>query len=312
MPSRYAIIGTGAVGGYYGAMLLKAGFNVHFLLNSDFEYVKQHGLKIDSINGNFTLPDVHVYKSSQNMPPCDIILITLKTTKNHLLPEILPPLLKPGSMVIMMQNGLDIEEEVASIANNCTILGGLCFICSNKIGPGHIRHLDYGQFTLGEYSPSPTGSGITSAIENAVKDFENAGISVTPVENLAIARWKKLVWNIPFNGLSVLLNTTTKELVEHPESRNLIRRMMEEVLSGADACGYHIKADFVDQMLEATDAMIPYLPSMKFDFDQKRPMEVDAIYRRPLHKTEDVGVLLPHVKMLYQQLKFLNDRNSIR
>jgi 2-dehydropantoate 2-reductase len=147
----YAIVGTGALGGFYGAKLQQAGLDVHFLVNRDYQHIKESGLVIDSIDGNFHLPTVNAYNSSSQMPACDVVVICLKTTHNHLLPEILPNLVKPTSVILVLQNGLGAEAEIARILPQQPIIGGLCFICSNKIAPGHIHHLDYGEIKLGAY-----------------------------------------------------------------------------------------------------------------------------------------------------------------
>lgn len=148
----YAILGTGALGGFYGAKLQKAGLDVHFLLRSDYEYVSQSGLVIESKDGDFTLPQVNAYNDVEKMPQCDVVVVALKTTQNHLLPQMLPPVIRNDGVVLVLQNGLGVEEEVAKIVSNVSIIGGLCFLCSNKVGAGHIRHLDYGHVTLGEYA----------------------------------------------------------------------------------------------------------------------------------------------------------------
>ena len=147
----FAIIGTGAVGGYYGGLLQKSGLEVHFLLHSDYEYVKRNGLTVDSVNGDFQLPQVNAYNDPQKMPRCDVVIVSLKTTANRNLKNILPHVVKAGGVVLTLQNGLGSDEEIASLIGPERVIGGLSFLCSNKVGPGHIRHVDYGLITLGEF-----------------------------------------------------------------------------------------------------------------------------------------------------------------
>lgn len=306
---RYAVIGTGAVGGYYGALLQRYGHEVHFLLNRDYDQVKKTGLRIDSVRGDFTLPTVHAHCTIATIPPCDVVLVTLKTTQNYLLGAMLPPVLKKESVVVIMQNGLGVEETVAAIPSVNCVAGALCFICSNRQGPGHIRHLDYGQVILGEHSRKQTGAGMTASLKSIATDFEAAGISVHCAENLAEARWKKLVWNIPFNGLSVVLNATTADLMRNKHSRKLVVRLMNEVMEGAAACGQSIDENFLTEMITATETMAPYRTSMKIDYDERRPMELEAIYGFPLQRVQSFGKQLPAIRMLYEALQFLNERN---
>ena len=96
---KYAIIGTGAIGGYYGARLAQSGQEVHFLLHSDFDYVKEHGLQVDSCDGSFHLDHVNAYRSTSDMPAVDVVLVCLKTINNHLLDTLLPPLLGNNPVV---------------------------------------------------------------------------------------------------------------------------------------------------------------------------------------------------------------------
>ena len=105
---RYGIIGTGAIGGYYGAKLAHAGQEVHFLLRSDYEYVKQHGLQVDSCDGSFHLADINAYQYTEHMPPCDVVLVCLKSVNNGKLQSLLLPLLHAQTLVVLIQNGIGV------------------------------------------------------------------------------------------------------------------------------------------------------------------------------------------------------------
>ena len=274
---------------------------MHFLLHSDYEHVRAHGLVVESKEGDFALPVVNAYRDAQALPPCDFVLVTLKATQNHLLPALLPP---TGTLVLM-QNGLGAEEELARFIGRDRLMAGLAFLCSNKVGPGHIRHLDYGAVRFADFT-----GGITERMKQIAGDFERAGISVTLEQDLLTARWHKLVWNIPFNGLSVVLDANTTEMMADPATRALAEALMREVVAGAAACGRHIEKSFVQQMLADTAQMKPYRTSMKIDFDAGRPMEVEAIYGNPLRAAQAVGATLPRLETLYRQLKFLDQRGQ--
>jgi 2-dehydropantoate 2-reductase len=307
----YAILGTGALGGFYGARLQKAGFQVHFLLKSDYQQVSQYGLVVESKDGDFSLPQVNAYNDVEKMPRCDVVVVALKTTQNHLLPQILPPVVKDDGVVLVLQNGLGVEEEVAQIVGKISVLGGLCFLCSNKVGPGHIHHLDYGQITLGEFASNYHPTGITDKMRQIADDFQSAGISMDLAEDLLLGRWKKLVWNIPYNGLSVILDATTDELMADVHTRQLVEQLMYEVAAGAKSTGRILPDSFIQTMLDYTVKMKPYRTSMKIDDDEGRPLEVEAIFGNPLRKAQAAGVNLPQISCVYQQLKFL-DANKKR
>ncbi|MFB2838456.1 putative 2-dehydropantoate 2-reductase [Floridanema evergladense] len=305
----YAILGTGALGGYYGACLQKAGLNVNFLLHSDYEYVKKHGLVVESKNGDFTLTQVQAYPEANKMPACDVVILALKTTQNHLLPQMLPHVVKDNGVVLVLQNGLGVEDEVAKIVGAERVMGGLCFLCSNKVAPGHIRHLDYGEIKIGEYAANYQAAGITNRMQQIAADFELAGIKMELAEDLLLARWQKLVWNIPYNGLSVVLDARTDELMSNPDTRSLVEELMWEVVNGAKSCDRIIPQNFVETMLHYTNKMKPYRTSMKIDYDEKRPLEVETMFGNPLRFAQEKGANLPNITMLYQQLKFLDSRN---
>ena len=303
---QIAIIGTGAVGGYYGGLMQKAGFDLHFLLHSDYEYVRKHGLEIESPHGNFRLPEVAAYNAPEKMPFCDLAIVALKTTENHLLSGILPHVLKDDGVALTLQNGMGSEETIAACVGAGRVLGGLCFLCSNKIGPGHIRHLDYGLVTLGDYRADGHPAGITPRLAQLEAEMQSAGISVKSIEDLQLARWKKLVWNIPFNGLTVIHNTLTDQLLKEPDTRRLCEILMNEVAAASTACARPIEAAFIEKMIADTERMEPYSPSMKLDFDRGRPMEIESIYGYPLRAAKAAGVAMPETEKLYHQLLEIN------
>lgn len=297
---KYAIIGTGAIGGFYGGMLAKSGKEVHFLFHSDYKEACSSGLTVDSVMGDFCINPIHAYRNTADMPACDIILVCLKTTNNRLLADMLRPILKPDSQIVLVQNGLGIEQQLADVLPPSTaIAGGMAFICSNKIGPAHIRHLDYGKLTVGVHQ------GDCSKLQILCNDLAKAGVETVLAPDLLEARWKKLVWNVPYNGMTVILDTTTEHLMQQPDSRALIYDIMLEVLRGAEANGVHIPRSFADEMMASTDAMRPYKPSMRLDYDHRRPMEIDAIYTGTLQAARNKGVDLPKIAVMEQQLRFI-------
>lgn len=302
MTLRYGVIGTGALGGFYGGMLARAGQEVHFLFRSDFEHVRKHGLQVDSIKGDFHLSDVNAYPTTQQMPVCDVILVCLKTTGNHLLPELLKPLLHPKSVVVLLQNGLGLEEDLSSQLPEAQIAGGLAFICSAKVGPGHIHHLDYGKLIIGSHNVQNP-----EILKQVVNDFQSAGVHSELSENLRFARWQKLVWNIPFNGLTVVLNTTTDRLMANESTRQLVLEMMLEVIHAANHCGVPLKESLAQQMIDMTIKMKPYATSMKLDFDFRRPMEIGYIYSKPIQTAREAGFVMHKVSMLKKQLRFIQE-----
>lgn len=303
---KYAVIGTGAIGGFYGGLLANNGMDVHFLLNSDYQHVKEQGLRVDSIKGNFKLA-VNAYGKPEDMPLCDVAIVALKTTNNHLLKELLSKVVKADGIIVVMQNGFGVEQVAADILPQATIIGGLCFIGSTKVGPGHINHSGFGMVNLGHYLADGSAAGITPELKLVAKDFLACGIDAKAIENLSYLRWQKLVWNVPFNGLSVVLNADTTKLLSQPASRELVKSIMLEVMAAANACGQPLSESLAQAMIDNTEVnMQHYSPSMKVDFEHKRPLEIEAIYQAMIDHAAQSGVDMKLARMLAQQLRFLS------
>lgn len=299
----YAVIGTGAVGAYYGGCLQRLGREVHYHSYRDADHIKRHGLRIDSANGDFKLPDAHVYADVNDMPRCDVVMLALKTTNNHHLPDLLPPVVKQDGVVLVLQNGLGIEPRVAGIVGDDRVMGGLCFICSHKIGPGHIHHTDYGRVEFADHTADGSPAGITPRVQKISRDFEQAGNPVVVNEDLVLARWKKLIWNVPFNGLCVVLDTDTATIMADAELRARAHGLMLEVQTAARLCAdREIEDSFIEMMLDWTETMEPYFPSMKIDYDAERPMEVEAIFGAPLRAAQQAGCDVPGLAAVYEKL----------
>jgi 2-dehydropantoate 2-reductase len=310
----YTIIGVGAVGGYYGARLAAAGHPVRFLARSDAAHLRRRGLFVESPAGDVRLGAPEVYDDPAAVPPSDVVAVALKTTANDQLEDLLRVLLAPDhpTTVVLLQNGLGLEELLRTVVGQRPLLGGLCFICSNKIGPGHIRHLDYGRVVLAVDEPvrgRPTTAERMAAVAAVAADLEGAGVQVTVEPDLVASRWKKLVWNIPFNGLSVVLDALPQELLADAAGRVLVEDLMREVQCGAAAVGRRIEDEFLARMVDETLEMRPYLTSMKLDYDRGQPLELEAIFANPLRAARSEGVELARVGALYGQLEVLDRRN---
>ena len=296
---RIAIIGSGAVGCYYGGRLAQHGNDVHFLLRSDYDHVKQHGLQIRSPLGDFDLPQVSCHRSTAEIGPCDLVIIAMKATANEALLELLPPLLQPGTMLLTLQNGLGSDDFLARHFGSEHVLGGLCFVCINRIAPGVIHHLAQGQITLGEHSGAPHARTQALAAEFRLCDIE------CKVEaSLITARWQKLVWNIPFNGLSIAAGgKDTAAILADPVLEQRVRDLMREIIETAGQLGHAIPLSLIDDMVERTRTMAGYKPSSLIDFLEGREVELDAIWGEPMHRAAAAGIDMPQVSKLYQELK---------
>ncbi|NIE77830.1 putative 2-dehydropantoate 2-reductase [Pantoea sp. Ap-967] len=306
---RIGIIGSGAIGGFYGLMLARAGFDVHFLLRSEYDVVRQQGLTLDSaVHGQLQMP-VQAYAGAADMPPCDWLLVGAKATSNAELAPLINQAAAADAKVVLLQNGLGVEQQLRPrLRSDLHLLGGLCFICVNRQAPGVIRHQALGAVNLG-YHSGPAGDGGAAIVEQGAGLFRAAGIDSQAMANLGQARWQKLVWNVPYNGLSVLLNASTTPLMADADSRALIQALMAEVVQGAAACGNLLPDGYAEHLFRVTEQMPDYWPSMYHDHAQQRPLELQAIYAEPLAQAQAAGCSLPRMAMLHQALAFIDRAN---
>ena len=256
-------------------------------------------MQVDSCDGSFHLDHVNVYQYSSEMPKCDVVIVGLKTTNNHLLLDLLPPVLHEHTVVVLIQNGIGVEADVQQMFPDIQLVAGLAFICSAKTEPGRVNHQCYGSINLANYSCKDE-----TLFNNILNDFTSSGIQAASVP-YEEARWKKAVWNMPFNGMTVALDTQTDLLLKNPSTRQLIRDMMMEVVGAARHLGVTgLNESFVEKMISTTDAMTPYSPSMKLDYDFHRPMEIHYIYSRPIEIARAAGFRMPKLEMLEAELRF--------
>jgi 2-dehydropantoate 2-reductase len=309
---RYAVVGAGAVGGFYGIRLAHAGARVRFLVRGAADDVREHGLDLTSPEGDLHLADVDVAADWAQLTACDVLVVAVKATANAevlaRLAEHAERILERDGAVLLIQNGIGVEPAFAAAAPGREVLGGLAFLCAQRTGPRSVAHLDYGALTIAALGPDGGRAGVTPLMEKIAADLTAARTAAVLDEDLVLARWRKLAWNIPFNPLSVILDATTDELVSDPHTVALIRVLMEEVRAAAAAEGRMLPESIVDDLLAATARMAPYATSMKLDAESGRPMEVDVMLAEPLRRAASSGVAMPAVSVLHQQLAFLDAR----
>jgi 2-dehydropantoate 2-reductase len=309
MPSPcIAIVGAGALGGYYGARLAQHGHEVHFLMRSDYPHVARKGFNIRSVGGDFSLSasQLHLYDDPLRMPKVDLVIVTLKTTQNDQLERLIEPLLHEKSLILTLQNGLGNEDALAALFGAERVLGGMAFVCINRLGPGEIEHLEPGYIQLGDFA----GQGRSERAEEIASLLRGAGIDAQVVENLKEGRWKKLVWNIPFNGLGALLDATTDVLLSSEPGIRLVRAIMEEVMCAARAAGVILPPDAPDRQIRATFPMGRYQTSTQVDRQRGKPMEIDSIFGAPVRIARNQGIFVPLMEMLLYSLQMLDARRG--
>ncbi|MEW6305476.1 MAG: 2-dehydropantoate 2-reductase [Verrucomicrobiota bacterium] len=322
---KIGVIGCGALGSYYGAKLCRDGHDVHFLLRSDYDVVRRRGVQVRSPDGDFHV-NPRCARAPEEIGPCDLVLIGLKTTANDQFPALLPPLVDPHTAVFTLQNGLGNEEQLAKLFPVEQILGGLCFVCLNRIEPGVIHHIAHGKIVMGEFQrwPEPRTHNIATAIRHA-------GVPCSVADNLERAHWEKLVWNIPFNGLGVASAAgyeavlsgrfdpaarhpclTTDLLLSDARWESLVRELMLEVIRAANAQQLAIPESLADKQIERTRTMGAYKASTLIDYERGQPLELYSMFLEPLRRAQRVNVSVPRLGALCEILRQLETAGTTR
>lgn len=317
---KIAVVGCGAVGSYYGAMLGRSGQEVHFLLRSDYKAVRRQGVQILSPDGDFHYQP-HCARTPEEIGFCDLVLIGLKTTANEQAARLVAPLVGPATAIMTLQNGLGNEGLLAGRFGAERILGGLCFVCLNRIGPGVIRHMAHGAILMGEYQrrAQPRTHEIADM-------FRHSGVPCKVTDDLEGAHWEKLVWNIPFNGLGVAAAAgrealesgvvdlkkkigeclPTDRLLSEPGWEQLVRELMLEVIAAANALGHALPAELAEKQITRTREMGAYEASTLLDFENGKALEMESLFLEPLRQAHQAGVPTPRLQALCAVLKALD------
>lgn len=301
---RVAVVGAGAVGAYYGARLAHAGEDVSFLLRRELESVRERGLTVRVRSGALQeelLLRSPVFGTTEAIGPVDLVVIGLKATANPALAALLPPLLRDDTALLLLQNGLGGEEWLAGRFGAHRVLGGLCFVCLNRTEPGVVECYHPGTVSLGEFG-RPAGQRAFSL----GAALQRGGVKCSVVDNLLEARWRKLVWNVPFNGLSIVAGgITTDRILASPELLAEVWALMREVQAAAAALGFAIPDTFLRKQVDVTGPMGAYKPSSLIDFLEGRAVEVEAIWGEALRRATALGVAMPHLAALHARLRAL-------
>jgi 2-dehydropantoate 2-reductase len=299
--SKITILGSGAIGSYYGARLAKIGLDVRFVARSDAAVLNEKGIEVQLPDQRIVARPVRAYTDAKEIGPCDLVIVALKATGNAALGKLIPPLLHERTALLTLENGLGSDELLAEHFGVERVIGGLCFIAANRTAPGKISCVHPGSISLAEF-----GRPISDRVRELVAHFQRAGVAAHAHDDLAALRWRKLVWNIPFNGLSIAAGgITVDRILADPTLLAEARSLMREVITAADKLGHSIPESMIEQQISVTYPMGPYKPSSLIDYLAGREVEVDAIWGEPLRRAEGAGVAMPHLRALHERLRAL-------
>ena len=300
-PPHVAIVGSGALGLYYGAKLSQRGVPVSFLARRDLVHLQQKGLQIRCTEGDFHLKEIKAYAEPKQIGPVDLVIVAIKTTANCSLSTLLPPLIGPATSVCTLQNGLGNEEWIGSIVGRERVLCGVCHVCVSRPSSGVALNMSGGNIRFSDLS-----GGNTPRAQSIAHLFEKAGIHCSVAPSVGSARWYKLVWNVPFNGLSIAEGgIDTAQILANPVLHAETLVLMNEVMTASAALGFPQDPEHPNQEIVRTQKMGGYQPSSLLDYLAKKPIELESIWGEPLRLGTAAGVSMPKLQSLYARLKVL-------
>jgi len=337
VPQKVAVIGTGAVGSYYGARLAEAGHDVHFYMrNEHYEAALRQGLTVTSVDGDMRIPadQLQVYPTTESMAADDAcggnkttfdwVIVALKSSALEAIPDLIFPVLSPTTRLLIIMNGMIENDLVKAMRKryglkddntplSCcqTLYGGMALICCNRVAPATTDHSYFGLLTAGVASSQSTDRDVDeSAFRNL---FSPTPIDLAYDQSLLRGRWRKMLWNLPFNGISVAMGGITIDQIVHDQGlRQLAYEIIDEAIIAANTELEHVygKGNYqplgiMDRyaMMKLSDDMGPYKPSTFLDFVNRRPMEVKYLFREPLDRATQYNVPTPHLSTVVRQVE---------
>ena len=303
--TRVLLIGAGALGVFFTSKLAKAGAECAVVARSDYEAAKARGYEVNDRDALSRFMPDHLIRNASECPfKPDYILITSKV-----LPDADPARLTAGvplsdsSVVVLIQNGIAIEDKIASLFPKQEILSAIAYLCASRPEPGKVCNTGPGRLEIGSYPAGAPGP----AAQRLARLFIEGGAPCKLMENVQEARWRKLLWNVPFNPVSVLAGgADTGRLCNGAELEKLCRGLMDEVISVAACEGIAILPKEADDMMDYTRSLKPYNSSMLQDYLAGRPLEVEAILGNTLRIARKHGVPVPKMETCYALLKSID------
>ncbi|WP_328189062.1 ketopantoate reductase family protein [Marinobacter sp. OP 3.4] len=294
------IVGAGAIGSFYGAVLKKAGCSVSTVLRSEYDAVKANGIRISSPLGDLSYQPDHVYRDGDTpVEEPDYLILCVKVLPGIDRAALVKPWMGSNTRLVLIENGLDIERELADAYPDNPIISCLAFIAASRTEPGVVEHKAYGKLVMGRYP-----EGIDDNCRELSQLFIDGGINIDLTEQVVGERWRKCLWNTPFNPLSVIANgADTKTILDTEGGEDLIRAMIREVMDVAAAEGYPMEDKVIEQNITGTRKMPPYKNSMALDYLNGRPIEREAVLGNVVAIAQRHGIPVPHLNTVLVTLK---------
>ena len=298
---KIAVYGVGGVGGYFGAVLARAGNPVSLIARGQHLHaIREHGLHIQTPKEDFTVTPAKASDNPADIGPVDIVIVGVKAWQVPDAAKAMRPLIGPNTRVVPLQNGVEAVEQLAQALGREHVLGGLCRIIASIARPGVIKIGGMEPVVvLGELN----GSEMSSNAKALLEAFRAAGVNVQAVPDIQAALWDKWLFIAAVSGVGAVSRATVGEVRESPPTRALLQQMMEEVAAVARKRGVRQAGDIVARTMSFIDSMPKEgTASMQRDVADGKPSELEAIIGSLVRFGRAVGVPTPAADFIYASL----------
>ena len=298
---RIAIFGTGGVGGYFGGRLAQAGEDVVFIARGDhLQAMLRHGLRVDSINGDFVVEPVQATDDPAQVGIVDVVLLGVKAWQVPEAVEAIRPMIGPETFVVPLQNGVEAPSQVAAVLGQEHVLAGLCGLITFIEEPGHIRHTGSDPFIrFGELDnrSSERAEGLRQAFDRA------SGLKAEVPPNIQVALWQKFLFVTPWSGVGAVTRSPIGVFRSQPETRRMLEQTMSEIYNVGRAHNIAMPNEIIGKTIDFVDSLRPEgTASLQRDIMNGRPSELEAQNGAVVRMGREVGVETPMNAFIYHSL----------
>lgn len=308
---RFAVVGSGAVGGYYGARLARAGNNVSFIARgAHLQAIRERGLSIKSPLGDFTVR-APAEDDASRVGPVDVVLFAVKTYDNDTALPLLRSLAGPSTMILTLQNGVDSVDQVAAVTGERAVLAGPTYIATALTEPGVIvqtgthRRVVFGEVFGDRHAVSERASRLCSVLAAA-------DIQAEAVADGRVPLWEKFIYLAPFAAFTGAARQPVGGLWPRPGFRDVFVHGLAEVEAIARAEGVPVSATVKEEILKYMDSVPPAMrSSLLIDLEQGKRIELEALPGSVVRRGRAVGVATPMMEALYWVLRSYEHGRSV-
>ncbi len=297
---KILIMGSGGVGAYYGGLLAKDGHDVTFVARgAHLQAIRQNGLQVHSIHGDFTIFPAQVTDSPATVGPVDLILFCVKTYHTDEAAQAIRPAVGPQTTVLSLQNGIDAAERIGAVVGMEHLIGGATWIASNLAAPGVVKQISqFRRIVFGELNGQ-----VTPRIQKIYEVLKNTGITVEISENILKVLWTKFVFISAISSIGSLTRLPIGDFRGVTETRGLLSGLMREVEALARAQGIDLDEDVVQKSMDFIDQSAPNIkPSMQLDIEAGHRTELESMVGVIGRKGRELGIPTPIADFVYAAL----------